>query len=307
MSDTTLGLSPAGGGAVDTLIRDVTTKSFQQDVIDESVRQPVLVDFWAPWCGPCKQLTPALEKVVRESKGKVKLAKMNTDDHPAIPGQLGIQSIPTVVAFVQGRPVDAFVGAKPEGQIKAFIDKLTKGMAPPADPLEEMLVLADEHLAAGEPQQAAELYADTLQQNPEELRAIAGLARASIAAGDLETAKQVLSMVPAGKEKDAGLAQARAELELAEQTAGLGDPIALQRRLDADPADHDARFDLALIANARGDRQAAADQLLEIFRRERNWNEDKARKQLVQFFEVWGPKDPATLAGRRRLSSLLFS
>ncbi|MCW5698044.1 MAG: thioredoxin [Bauldia sp.] len=310
MTDQTLNLdgsTPAPAG----LVIDTTTKGFVADVIEESKTRPVLVDFWAPWCGPCRTLSPIIEKAVTAANGKVRLAKMNIDDHPSIPGQLGIQSIPAVIAFVNGRPVDGFLGAIPEGQVKAFIDKVVaangKGAAD-ADPTEALLAEADRLLAEGNPQEAGNYYAAAHQTTPDNTKAIAGLARAAIALGDLAGAREALALAPPpDKTPDAALAAAEAELKLAEETAKLGDPNALQARLAADPADLQARFDLALIENARGNRTEAAEHLLDIFRRDRTWEDDKARTQLIQFFDLWGPKDPATLAGRRRLSALLFS
>ncbi|MBN8940405.1 MAG: thioredoxin [Rhizobiales bacterium] len=291
--------APAGGW-----IKDTTTKDFVKDVLEESKSQPVLVDFWAPWCGPCKQLTPVLEKVVNAFKGKVKLVKMNIDDHPQIAGQLGIQSIPAVVAFDKGQGIDGFMGALPEGQVNAFIEKLVGGKAG-AD-MAEVIAQADAILAEGDLPGAAEIYAQVLGVEPDNLAALGGLARAAVASGDLEQAKAVLAQVPADKLNDKAVAAARAALELAEQAAELGPIQEFEEKIAANPADHQARFDLAVALNAAGKRDEAADHLLEIFKRDRAWNDDGARKQLVQFFEAWGPMDEATLAGRRKLSSLLF-
>ena len=290
--------------AASDLIKDTTTAAFRQDVIAESARQPVLVDFWAPWCGPCKQLTPVLERAVRSAGGKVKLVKMNIDEHPQIPGQLGIQSIPAVIAFTRGQPVDGFMGALPEKQIQGFIERL---VGPVGGGAEELLAEAAELAEAGDAAGAAELYAGVLAQDPENAAAIGALAKLHLDLDDLEGAKRFLAMAPAAKQNDPAIAGARAAVELAEQAASLGDAGDLQWRVAANPLDHQARFDLALALNARGNRAEAADQLLEIVRRDRTWNEDGARKQLVQFFEAWGPTDPATVAGRRRLSSLLFA
>ncbi|NBJ10275.1 thioredoxin [Microvirga arsenatis] len=289
----------------DDLVKDTTTAAFRQDVLAESMQQPVLVDFWAPWCGPCKQLTPALEKAVRAAGGKVKLVKMNIDEHPQIAGQLGVQSIPAVFAFVRGQPVDGFMGALPESQIKGFIERLVGPLGPSA--AEEVLAEADRLAAAGDMGGAAELYAAVLSQDPENVTALAALVKLHVEVGDLEGAKRFLAMAPQAKANDPALAGARAAIELAEQAGSLGDLAELQRRVEADPADHQARFDLAIGLNARGRRGEAVDHLLEIVRRDRNWNDDGARKQLVQFFEAWGPMDEMTLAGRRRLSSLLFA
>jgi putative thioredoxin len=294
--------TPAPSG---DLIKDTTTATFRQDVLAESMKQPVLVDFWAPWCGPCKQLTPVLEKAVKAAGGKVKLVKMNIDEHPQIAGQLGVQSIPAVFAFQRGQPVDGFMGALPEGQVKGFIERLVGPLGPSAaeDLLAEAAALAEEGDAAG----AAELYAAVLSQDPENTRALAALAKIHVELGDVEGAKRFLAMAPAAKANDAAIAGARAAIELAEQAASLGDLAELQRRVEGDPKDHQARFDLALALNARGRREDAMNHLLEIVRRDRNWNEDGARKQLVQFFEAWGPMDEMTIAGRRRLSSVLFA
>ncbi len=289
----------------DSPVKDTTSAGFRQDVLQESLRQPVLVDFWAPWCGPCKQLAPVLEKAVRAADGKVKLVKMNIDEHPQIAGQLGIQSIPAVIAFTKGQPVDGFMGALPEGQIKGFIERLIGPLGPTA--AEDLLKDADERVAAGDAVGASELYAAVLAQEPENAAAIAALAKIHLDLGDLDGAKRFLAMAPKVKENDPAVAAARAAIELAEQAASLGDAADLKRRVEADPLDHQARFDLALALNARGRRDEAADQLLEIVRRDRAWNEDAARKQLVQFFEAWGAMDPMTLAGRRKLSSILFS
>ncbi|HEY8566197.1 MAG TPA: thioredoxin [Beijerinckiaceae bacterium] len=291
--------------APDGLIKDTTTAAFRQDVLQESLKQPVLVDFWAPWCGPCKQLTPVLEKAVKAAGGKVKLVKMNIDEHPQIAGQLGIQSIPAVIAFSRGQPADGFMGALPESQVKGFIERLVGPVGPSAAEalMDEAQALAAEGDAAG----AAELYAAVLAQDPENVAAVAALAKLHLDLGDLEGAKRFLGMVPAAKANDPAVAGARAAIELAEQAADLGDTADLLRRLEADPLDHQARFDLALALNARGKRAEAADQLLDIVRRDRSWNDDGARKQLVQFFEAWGPMDEATVAGRRRLSSILFA
>jgi putative thioredoxin len=291
--------------AADGLVKDTTTAAFRQDVIQESARQPVLVDFWAPWCGPCKQLTPVLEKAVKTAAGKVKLVKMNIDEHPQIAGQLGIQSIPAVIAFTNGQPVDGFMGALPEGQVKGFIERLAGPLGPSA--AEDLLAEADERARAGDAAGAAELYAAVLAQDPENVAAIAALAKLHLDLGDIEGAKRFLAMTPAGKESDAAIAGARAAIELAEQASSLGDLGDLQRRLEANPADHQARYDLAVALNARGRREEALDHLIEIVRRDRNWNDDAARKQLVQLFEAWGPMDEMSIAGRRRLSSLLFS
>ncbi|WP_127091373.1 thioredoxin [Aquabacter cavernae] len=291
------------GGSADII--DTTTQTFMADVIEESRSRPVLVDFWAPWCGPCKTLGPVIEKAVKAAKGKVKLAKMNIDDHPAIAGRLGIQSIPAVYAFVNGQPVDGFMGALPESQVAAFIERLTGGAAD-AD-MAEVLAAAEQALAEGDAPGAAEVFAHVLAEEPDNLKALGGLVRAQILGGALEQAKATLDMVPAGKEGDAAIAAARAALELAEQAASLGDIAPLEAAVAADPADFQARFDLALAYNARNKRDVALQHLLDIVRRDRAWNEDGARKQLLQLFEAWGPTDPHTVAGRKKLSTILFS
>ncbi|HVG52219.1 MAG TPA: thioredoxin [Xanthobacteraceae bacterium] len=291
--------------AADNHIKDTTTQTFMKDVIEESKRQPVLVDFWAEWCGPCKQLTPVLEKVVKNAKGKVKLAKMDIDKHPQIPGQLGIQSIPAVFAFVNGQPIDGFMGALPESQVTAFIERLTKGKVAPEE--QDMLKAADAALAEGDAAGAAEIYAHVLQEEPANLQALAGLTRCYVETGALDQATQTLAMVPEAKQGDAAVAAARAALELALQASNVGPIAELEQKVTQNPLDHQSRYDLAVALNAKGQRKEALDHLIEIVRRDRKWNEDGARKQLVQLFDAWGPTDEATLDGRKRLSSILFA
>jgi putative thioredoxin len=299
-------LQNAGATAVvEVAVKDTTTQTFVKDVIEESKRQPVLVDFWAEWCGPCKQLTPVLEKVVRAAKGKVKLVKMDIDKHPAIPGQLGIQSIPAVFAFVNGQPVDGFMGALPEAQVTAFIERLTKDRIGGEE--KDLLKAADAALAAGDAAGAADLYGQILAEDAANVAALAGLARSYVATGAIEQAKQTLALVPEAKRNETPVAAARAALELAEQAKSVGPIEELEQKVKADPLDHQARFDLAVAMNGKNRRQEAVDHLIEIVRRDRKWNEDGARKQLVQFFEAWGPTDEATVNGRKRLSSILFA
>jgi putative thioredoxin len=301
-----IGAGQGGGGAdAGDLIRETTTQGFRADVLDASRVVPVLVDFWAPWCGPCRQLTPVLEKVVRAAGGKVKLVKLNIDDHPEIPGQLGIQSIPAVIAFRNGQPLDGFLGAVPESQILAFIERLAGPVGPSG--AEQALEEAAAALAAKDYAGAAGLYSTVLQAEPQNAAALAGLIRCQVALGNFQQARSLLESLPDGKAEDGEIAGARAALELAEEAGKLGSPAELQSRLAADPGDHQARFDLALVLNARGDRAGAAEQLIEIVRRDREWNEGAARDQLVQFFEAWGAKDPATQKSRQRLSAVLFS
>ncbi|WP_316178798.1 MULTISPECIES: thioredoxin [unclassified Bradyrhizobium] len=300
-----------GGGAapqVPDLIKDTTTQSFVKDVIEESKRQPVLIDFWAPWCGPCKQLTPILEKAVKAANGKVKLVKMNIDEHPAIPGQMGIQSIPAVIAFVGGRPADGFMGAVPEGQVAAFIEKITKGVPGVGEPdIAEILKEAEAALAEGDAAGAAEIYAEVLAVDAANIPAIAGLAKCQVELGAIDEAKQTLAMVPDAKRSDSAVSAVQAAIDLAEQAQSLGPVGELEQKVAANPLDHQARFDLATALNAAGKRKEATDQLLEIVKRDRKWNDDGARKQLVQFFEAWGGADEATIEGRKRLSTILFS
>jgi putative thioredoxin len=289
----------------DGLVKDTTTQSFVTDVIEESKRQPVLIDFWAPWCGPCKQLTPILEKVVKAAKGKVKLVKMNIDEHPALPGQMGVQSIPAVFAFVNGQPADGFLGALPEGQVIAFVERLIKDRV--GGEATDLLKTADATLVDGNPAGAADLYAKILAEDATNVHALAGLARCYVETGAFEQAKQTLAMVPQTKHNEAPVAAARAALEIAEQAKSLGPIVELEQKVAANPLDHQARFDLALALNAKGRRADALDHLIEIVRRDRKWNDDGARRQLVQFFDAWGPTDETTIAGRRRLSSILFA
>jgi putative thioredoxin len=299
-------LDPGGAAATaDNLVVDTTTQTFMKDVIEESRQRPVLVDFWAEWCGPCKQLTPVIEKVVKAAKGKVKLAKMDIDKHPAIAGQLGIQSIPAVFAFVNGQPVDGFMGALPEGQVTAFVERLIKDKVGGED--KDLLAAAEAALAAHDYAGAADIYAQLLAQDATNIAALAGLARCYVGTGALDQAKQTLAMVPEAKRKDAAVAAAQAALDLAEQAKSIGPVSDLEAKVAADPADFQSRFDLAVALNAKGQREAAADNLIEIVKRDRKWNDDGARKQLIQFFEAWGPTDEATIAGRKRLSSILFS
>ena len=290
------------------LIKETTTQTFVKDVIEESKRQPVLIDFWAPWCGPCRQLTPILEKAVRAAKGKVKLVKMNIDDHPAIPGQMGIQSIPAVIAFANGQPADGFMGAVPESQVTAFINKLSAAMPGGGEAnIAEVLKEAEAVLAEGDPATAAQIYAEVLAADPTNITALAGLAKAYMATGAIEQAKQTLAMVPESKRGDAAVKAVQAAIDLAEQAKALGPVTELEQKVAANPLDHQARFDLATALNASGKRADATGQLLEIVKRDRKWNEDGARKQLVQFFDAWGPADEATVEGRKRLSTILFS
>ena len=297
-----------GGGtmaAAESVVKETTTQGFIKDVIEASKKQPVLVDFWAPWCGPCKQLAPILEKAVKSAKGKVKLAKMNIDEHPAIPGQMGIQSIPAVIAFSNGQPVDGFMGALPESQVMAFLERLTKGAVGAEE--RDLMKAADEALAAGDPAGAANLYGQLLTQDSGNIAALAGLARCYVLSGALEQAKQTLAMVPEGRRNETAVAAARAALEVAEQAKAVGPIDELEKKVATNPLDHQARFDLATALNAKGKRNEAANHLLEIVKRDRKWNDDGARKQLVQFFEAWGFTDPAAVEGRKRLSSILFS
>jgi putative thioredoxin len=299
-----------GGGpapqAASDLIKETTTQTFMKDVIEESKRQPVLIDFWAPWCGPCRQLTPILEKAVRAANGKVKLVKMNIDEHPAIPGQMGIQSIPAVIAFVNGQPADGFMGAVPESQVNSFINKLTAGM-PGAPNIAEVLKEAETVLAEGDPATAAQIYAEVLAADATNIAALAGLAKCYIATGAIEQARKTLAMVPESKRGDAAVRAVQASIDLAEQAKALGPLAELEQKVAANPLDHQARFELATALNAGGKRIDATHQLLEIVKRDRKWNDDGARKQLVQFFDAWGPTDDATVEGRKKLSTILFA
>lgn len=295
-------------GAVPGLVKDTTTANFQRDVLEESRRQPVLVDFWAPWCGPCKQLQPIIERVVKEGNGRVKLVKLNIDDHPSIPGQLGIQSIPAVIAFVGGRPVDGFMGAVPESQVRAFIDKVAGPMVDEGElEIEAALTDARAALDAGDIAGAADVYGAVLQADPENLKAMAGMAECMIAAGQWERARDLLASLPAEQAKDATITALLAKLGQIEEARKLGDPRALESELSQNPDNHEARVKLAKILNVEGDRDAATDHLIAIMKKDRAWDDDGARRQLLQFLEVWGFKDPASVAARRKMSAILFS
>jgi putative thioredoxin len=292
------------GGAEADLIKNTTTKDFLRDVIEASREVPVLVDFWAPWCGPCRQLTPILEKAVRAAKGAVRLVKLNIDEHPQIPGQMGVQSIPAVFAFQDGRPVDGFMGALPESRVNAFIARL---IGDDTGDTAADLEAAEAALAAGDVNSAAQLFGEVLQKDRENAQALAGLAKCYIKTGDLARAEQTLGLVPPAKADSAPVAGARAALELARKAPAAGDIEALRAKLASDSKDPQARFDLALALNAKGDRGGALDELLTLVAKNRGWNDDAARKQLLQLFDAWGPTDPSTVTGRQRLSSLLFA
>ena len=302
--DTPIFKDSGAGGAETDLVKNTTTKDFMRDVVEASREVPVLVDFWAPWCGPCRQLTPILEKAVRAAKGAVKLVKLNIDDHPQIPGQMGVQSIPAVYAFQDGRPVDGFMGALPESRVNAFIARL---IGDTAGDVAADLEAAEAALAAGDVNTAAQLFGEILQQDRENAQSLAGLAKCYIKTGDLARAEQTLGLVPPAKAETAAVASARAALELARKPPPADTIETLRAKLAADPKDAQARFDLALALNAKGDRDGALEELLTLVVRNRAWNDDAARKQLVQLFDAWGVSDPATLSGRQRLSSLLFA
>jgi putative thioredoxin len=295
--------SEGGAGNAADLIKNTTTQDFMRDVIDASREVPVLVDFWAPWCGPCRQLTPILEKAVRAAKGAVRLVKLNIDEHPEIPGQMGVQSIPAVFAFQDGRPVDGFMGALPESRVNEFIARLTAETADSGANIEA----AEAALAAGDVNTAAQTFGEILQNDAENAQAAAGLAKCYIKTGDLARAEQTLALVPPAKAESTPVASARAALELARKSAQAGDVGSLRAKVEADPSDAQARFDLALALNAKGDPEGALNELLTLVAKHRAWNDDAARKQLVQLFDAWGPDDPATTSGRQRLSSLLFA
>jgi putative thioredoxin len=302
-----IGGGPGGGAAAAAAVKDVTTASFMAEVVDASFDQPVIVDFWAPWCGPCKQLGPILEKVVRGANGAVRMVKLNIDENPEIAQQMRIQSIPAVYAFKDGRPVDGFVGALPESQVKQFVQRLGGGGGGPS-PVDEALAMAKEAVQTGDHASAVALYSQILQHEPEHIEALGGLARALVARGELDQAQQALARVPKESANHADITAARAALELAEQAQkAMGSAGKLRARLEQNPDDHEARLELATALFGSGEREAAVDELLNLYKRDRNWDEGAARKQLVKFFEAMGPTDPLTLSARRRLSSLMFS
>jgi len=285
------------------LIKDATTQSFAADVINASRKAPVIVDFWAPWSGPCKQLTPILEKLVKAARGAVRLVKMNTDEYPDVAAQLGVQSIPAVFAFKNGQPVDGFMGALPESQVRAFIQRV----AGPAAGSEASLEQAQAAFAAGDVGGAAAELAAILQADPENVDAVGGLAKCYIQAGDLARAEQTLALVPPAKQTADAYRSAKAALDLAKKAGTKSDTRGLEQAVSSNPRDWESRFKLAIALNAKGARREAMDHLFEIVRKDRAWNDDAARKQLVEFFDAWGPKDPLTQEGRQRLSSLLFA
>lgn len=299
--------APKTAGDAD-LVKDGDLATFADDVIRASQKVPVLVDFWAPWCGPCKQLTPILEKVVRAAKGKVRLVKVNIDDNPELAQQLRIQSVPTVYAFFGGQPVTGFAGAQPESQVKALVDRLagmTRGDLP--DPVEGGLDAARAAAERGDWPTATALYEEILAEEPGQPEAIGGLARCHLNRGRKAEAKRLLDQAPKDQQGHPAIVGARAALTLAEEAGEVGDPTTLLARIEGNPADHDARYRLATALFLRGQVDAAMEHLLQIVRRDRGWNDDQARKQLVRFFEALGPKHPATLKGRRMLSTVLFA
>jgi putative thioredoxin len=299
---------PLIGGAAAAPVKDVTTATFMAEVVDGSFDAPVIVDFWAPWCGPCKQLGPILEKTVRATNGAVRMVKLNIDENPEIAQQMRIQSIPAVYAFKDGRPVDGFVGALPESQVKQFVQRLGRGKGGGPSPVEEALAMAKEALQGGDHASASALYSQILQREPGNIDATAGLARSTIARGELAKARQLLDRVPKESAHQAEITAARSALDLAEQAQkAMASAGKLRARLKENPDDHAARLELATGLFGSGEREAAVDELLTLFKRDREWNEQAARKQLVKFFEVMGPTDPLTLSGRRRLSSVMFS
>ncbi|MBX3510473.1 MAG: co-chaperone YbbN [Hyphomonadaceae bacterium] len=287
------------------IIKDGSDQGFMADVIEASNAAPVIVDFWAPWCGPCKTLGPPLEKAVRAAGGKVRLVKINIDDHPGVAGQLGVRSIPAVYAFDKGRPVDGFMGAVAESQIKQFVDRLIG--AGSADDINAMLDQAAESLSLGDLGGAAQSFAAALQIDPANAKAIAGMARLYLQSGDAEQARAVLDMAPPEKQNDAEIAGVRAALELAASAGDVGDARELEAKVSANPNDFQARYDLAEALSARGDLEAASEHLLAIIAKNREWNEEAARKQLLKIFEAAGPMSDVAKQGRRKLSAILFS
>jgi putative thioredoxin len=286
-------------------VTETTDATFMADVIQASRQQPVIVDFWAPWCGPCKTLGPLLEQAVAATGGKVRMVKVNIDQNQMIAGQLRVQSIPTVYAFVDGQPVDGFMGAVSPAEVKEFVDRLVRDAD--ADTIGEALDAADMMLDQGAASEAAQTYAAVLQQEPENPRGVGGMIRTALATGDVERAAQMLEAVPAKIADHSAIAAARAAVDLAMQTQDAGETRELRARLEVDPDDHQARFDLATALLAKRDREGAVDELLELFRRDREWNDGAAKAQLMKLFETFGPKDPLALKGRRRLSSMIFS
>ena len=303
---------PTGPAAGKDMIKEGSDRTFMVDVMEASRAGPVIAYFWATWCGTCKQLGPALERHVLATKGAIKLVKIDIDRNPAIAGQLRIQAAPAVYAFFQGRPVDGFAGPLPESQLKAFIDRLIKATGAGAgagDGIEEALAEATQFLDQGDTTTASEIYNEILTHEPGHSGAHAGLIRCQIAAKDLKRARQLLELLPEGLrgDKDKAVVAARTALEVAEQGQSVGPVRELRAKVTLNPDDHQARFDLALALFNAGERAASVEELLELVRRNRDWNEQQARKQLVKFFEVIGPSDPLTLSSRRRLSSMLFS
>ncbi len=304
MTDILSGAAPAPD-----LIKDATEATFMTDVIEASKEIPVIVDFWAPWCGPCKTLGPQLEAAVTAAKGAVKMVKINVDQAQNIAGQLQIQSIPTVYAFYNGQPIDGFQGALPASEIKAFIDKTiaATGSQAPADQLSDAIAAAEKMLSEGAVVDATQTFAAILEQDPNQAAAYGGLVRAQIALEDLEQAEAILNGAPAEISGSAELEAAHAQLELAKQAADAGPVAELTASVEAEPDNHQARFDLALALHAGGDVQAAVAQLLELFRRDRDWNDGAAKTQMFTIFDALKPDDPIVLNGRRRLSSMIFS
>ncbi|MEG9861743.1 MAG: thioredoxin [Parvularculales bacterium] len=299
--DGTQGSTPNGSFIIET-----TAEKFAADVMEASMQLPVIVDFWAPWCEPCRQLTPVLEKIVSAANGAVRLVKLNIEDHPAIARQLQVQSIPAVFAFRNGRPVDGFMGALPESQVRQFISKLAGGDVGPT-PAEALIEAAGAALQQEDLAAAAQAYGQALQQEPENPAAIGGLAQCYLAMGDNEGARKTLDMAPEALASHPDIAAARAAAALAEKSGDLGESSALEARIADNPDDFGARHDIALILGGAGRKEEAAQHLLHIIERNRNWNDEAARKQLLEFFDAWGPTDPATVDGRRKLSSILFS
>ncbi len=300
-----IGLTGAAGAetAVSARPKDVTSASFRQDVIAESMRQPVLVDFWAPWCGPCKQLAPILERAVAASGGKVALVKMNIDDHPEIAGQLGIQSIPAVIAFQRGQPVDGFVGALPESQIKQFLERIA---GPLGDPVKEMLEEAATAAGEGDPDTAAAFTRRSCRPT-KPMPALSRVSPSCISTLAISPRpKPCWRRLRARRHRIQPLWRSGPPSRMPSRAPSSATWPIFQRKLDADPQDHQARFDYALALNARSKREEAAGELLDIIRADRSWNDDGARVQLLKFFDEWGFADPASIVGRRKLSGLLF-